>query len=555
MDQNFRPLGRLRRMRLYEHILAVLIKYGFEEVANDLKRHLRLRRFPGAVDRIAKGHSRPVRLRMMLEELGPTFIKLGQFLSMRPDLLPKEYVDALKPLQDQTRPVAFEPIRAQVERGLGGNLEDHFSEFHKSPLATGSIAQVHFAITREGKTVAVKVRRPHIVEKIEVESEVLVSLVDKVADFLEREGILDPHKVVKEFTEAIGKEVDLSHEARNQIRFWRNFSKDSQIFIPAVYESLSTQEVLTMDYVSGIKVTDHKTVASSGLDLTKIAELSVYFVLRQIFEYHLFHTDPHAGNVFLLPHNKIALIDFGQATGISGRTRGLILQWMKAFFKRDVHQMVRVFIHEELVGEKTDVDALSLDVEELFNYYFSFPDEDMPFTEFLTDNMGLFRQYRMKTPSGFTLIMKSLLTVDGLGSALAADYCILPILRNFLEEYRRLEAPQELRKVKDALLDAEDLLIKAPDHIHAIFKELRRGRFNMNIHVQHLEALVRVLHFSAKYLSGAVIVAALLITSSYLVEKQVVLMSGIDSRIFGVIGYLIAVILGLWLLISVIVRR
>jgi ubiquinone biosynthesis protein len=160
----------------------------------------------------------------------------------------------------------------------------------------------------------------------------------------------------------------------------------------------------------------------------------------------------------------------------------------------------------------------------------------------------------MKTPLGFTLILKSLLTVDGLGTILAADYRILPLLRNFLEEYRRLEAPQQFLVFKDALQDAEELLIRAPDNINTIFKKLRRGRFNMQIQVQHLEALVKVLHFSGKYLSAAVIVGALLMASSFLVEKQVVLLAGVDTRIFGVVGYLIAVIVGLWLLVSMIRR-
>jgi ubiquinone biosynthesis protein len=152
------------------------------------------------------------------------------------------------------------------------------------------------------------------------------------------------------------------------------------------------------------------------------------------------------------------------------------------------------------------------------------------------------------------LILKSLLTVDGLGTELATDYSILPLLRNFVEEYRRLEAPHQMRPFKDALLDAEELFLRAPDHIHTIFKKLRRGRFNMQIQVEHLEALVKVLHFSAKYVSAAVIVAALLMASSFLVEKEVVLLAGIDTRIFGVVGYLLAVILGLWLLISMIRR-
>jgi ubiquinone biosynthesis protein len=550
VKRKFLPLHRIRHLRLYEHFLTVLIKYGFEELANDLKRHLHLRRFPGPIDRITKEHSRPVRLRMMLEELGPTFVKLGQFLSMRPDLLPKDYVEALLPLQDHTHPLAFEPIRAVVEKELGGNLEDHFKEFHEKPLATGSIAQVHFAVTLDGVPVAVKARRPHIAENIQTECEVLVSLVDRAGDFLEKEGILEPHKVIKEFTEAVAKEVDLSHEARNQIRFWRNFSNDPQIFIPTVYESLSTQAVLTMDYVSGIKVTDHKAVSESGLDLTKIAELSVYFVLRQIFEYHLFHTDPHAGNVFLLPGNKIALIDFGQATGISAKTRELIMKWIRAFFNRDVHEMVRVFVHEEMISPQTDVDQLSLDVEELFNYYFSFPEESVPFTEFLIENMALFREYRMKTPPGFTLIMKSLLTVDGLGKALDTDYRIMPLFSNFLEEYRRLEAPHQIRTFKDALLDAEELFIKAPDHINTIFKKLRRGRFNMQIHVTPLEALIKTLHFSAKYISAAVIIGSLLLASSTLVQKEAVVLTRIDTKTIGLVGYLVAVILGLWLIIS-----
>jgi ubiquinone biosynthesis protein len=249
---------------------------------------------------------------MALEELGPTFIKLGQLLSTRPDLIPAEYVKELEHLLDSVAPVEFKKIRREIELELGGQLEDFFETFEPVPIAAASIAQVHKATTKDGKSVVIKVRRPGIVRTIESDCLILEDLARILKATIFKNEPIDPVRMVAEFTETITKEVDFNNERRNQIRFGHFFAEDSAIHVPIVYEQFCSEGVLTMEYIEGIKPNDRQVLIDADLNPKLIADRGANFILKQIFDLGFFHSDPHPGNFFLLPNNVLVPIDFGQ---------------------------------------------------------------------------------------------------------------------------------------------------------------------------------------------------------------------------------------------------
>jgi ubiquinone biosynthesis protein len=556
----FHPIREYKHIKWYKHFLSVLIKYGFEELARELNTGisgwLGTRIIPEYIKKVARRHSRPTRVRLALQELGPTFIKLGQLLSTRPDLIPQEYVTELQYLQDRAPPEEFEAISRVVETDLHGKLEEFFSEFDPRPLAAGSIAQVHRATTREGQSAAVKVRRPGIVNTIATECEILRGLVDFAADILQRHGIYEPHRIAEEFSRAIMKEVDLENERRNQMRMRRDFLDDPTVHIPEVYAEYCCESVLTMEYIDGIKIRSRESVVQANLDPELIAERGVNFLLKQVFECHLFHTDPHPGNIFIMPGNVVCLIDFGQAARISSETREFLMSWIFALIRNEPTDFTRMLDHNDMIREGTDLHELAMDVEEIFDFYSGLASEDIPFRQLMIESMELLRKHRIMAPPGFTLILKSLLTVEAFNAALESDYDIMKTFRTYVHRYRLHEfGPRRLRSLKYAMLDAGRLAIKLPDHIRAILKQLRKGKLSLQINITHLDSLIRIIQSSVRWLSAAIVIGALLLASGSLIKTQGKAFGAVDVQSLGIMGYVISGIIGLFLLLSLIRNR
>jgi ubiquinone biosynthesis protein len=552
---------RFERLKRYRHIMTVLMKYGFEEAAGALRSRLTVRlgqrAVPTHVRKAAQFRSRPERVRMALQELGPTFVKLGQLLSTRPDLIPDEYIRELEKLQDEVAPEQFSPIRAEIERELGGKVDDLFKSLDTKPLAAGSIAQVHRATTKEGDSVVVKVRRPGIVRTIRAECEILEDLAGLLKATVFESGVIDAQQMVKELTDAIIKEADLTNERRNQLRFSQVFAEDPVIHVPRIYEHYCTQGVLTMEYIEGVRPSAPEKIRKAGLDPHIVARRGAHFVLRQIFEFGFFHADPHPGNFFLLPDNVLAPIDFGQVARLSTQDRRLLNEMLLAIVYNDASSMIQAFERGAMFNEETDIDNLTRDIEHLIDTYHGLPLGDIPFGRAMMQAFDILRKHQVRPPAQFTLMLKSLMTIECFATVLDPEFDIITYLKPYARRFslRDIDPKQMLRTMRRAMGGASDLATRLPDDVNVILSKFRRGQFQMRVHHEHLENLAKTLDKSSNRISFALIVAAILVGSSMLVSQQGTVLGLFTLETLGVLGYFIAAIIGIWLVISIMRSR
>jgi len=430
---------------------------------------------------------------------------------------------------------------------MGGRLDEVFLRFDPAPLAAGSIAQVHRATTREGDSVVVKVRRPGIVEVIQAECEVLEELAAILKITLFEHETIDPRQMVREFAEAVSKETDLANERRNQLRFLKSFADDPAIHIPRVYEQYCTPAVLTMEFIDGIKPSDPAVLREHGLDPKLIARRGAQFVLRQIFDLGFFHADPHPGNFFLLPDNVLAPIDFGQVSRLSSLDRRLFNEIILAVVENEPTRVVRTLDRQDMVHEKTDLTKLAAGMEQLIDAYRDLPLRNIPFGPAVAQVFDLLRSNYVRPPAQFTLMLKSMATIESFARALDPDFNLTEVLKPYAQRasLRDFEPKRLMHQMRQVMLDAGDLASRLPDDVNVILSKFRQGKFQVRVQHEHLETLTKTLDKSSNRISFALIIAALLIGSSMLVAQE-------NFQEMGIIGYIFAAVFGVWLLVSII---
>ena len=349
-----------RNIRRYREIITILLRYGFADIIDQLHIDLAIQRLRiRSIKRERLQHaqkSRPERIRLALEELGPTFIKLGQMLSTRFDLIPLDYISELRKLQDNVRPFSTDESIRIIEKELGAPVDQFFAKFDRKPVAAASIAQVHRACTVDGDEVVIKVRRPDIVKIIDTDIHILKDLAALIEKHIPESRVFDPCGLVLQFQSWICDELNFFQEARNVHRFRKNFSNDKTVYVPDVFWKLTTDKMLTLEYIRGIPIDDSRALEEAGLDLPTIARNGTVFVFRQIFEYHFFHGDPHPGNLFVLPNHVIAPLDYGLMGRMDRVLVGYIGQLLRGIINNDPAVIVRTLIR--LNRLKSDVDRL-----------------------------------------------------------------------------------------------------------------------------------------------------------------------------------------------------
>ena len=414
----YRDIGR------YRQILKVLAKYGFGDLISSVKRRWRA---PKGIKELGRAE----RARLALQELGPTFIKLGQMLSMRPDLITPEFGEEFKKRQDEVPPCDFEEIKGVLEEELKAPLESKFSRFDPLPIAAASLAQVHKAEIN-GEPVAVKVQRPGIRRVIETDIDILLQIAGIVKRRLGDEAPFDPVGIVNEFAKSIYRELDFTREANNMLRFARNFQNDPTVYVPKVYWELTTRRVLTMEFVDGIKISDVERFESLGLDRRTVALNGAKAVLKEIFEHGFFHADPHPGNIFVIKGNVIVPVDFGMVGRLTSKEMESLGRLLTGMVYKDAGLIVRTLYQLGMLEETRDTDELERDISDFLDRYYKRPLYQLDMRAIMDELMWIVRSHRVKVPSSYTLMLRALVTMEGVGRLLDPQFDMFALAKPYV---------------------------------------------------------------------------------------------------------------------------
>ena len=551
-------IGRTyRHLNRYQRILRVLFKYGFNDLVDRLHIDQYLESGLQMINRKPREQiarlSRPERLRLVFEELGPTFIKLGQLLSTRPDLIPAEYLDELARLQDEVPPFSLAEVHAIFREELGRSPDEVFHYFDAEPLAAASIGQVHRARLDSGAEVVVKVQRPDIENVIAVDLEILAHLAGLMEQYLEEVQGHRPTAIVQEFARSLSREIDFAIELANVQRFARQFKNNAAIHVPLVYPELSTPRVLVMEYVLGIKASMAGQLREQGYDLPLIAERGATLVMEQIFVHGFFHADPHPGNLFILPDNVVCFIDFGQMGRLSRKDRedftDLVLDLVAGDERTVVEGVLKVTVQ---LGE-VDRESLARDLGGLVDLYLYRPLGELEAGRILQDLLDLVTRHKLTFKPAFYQMMKALSTVEGVGLMLDPKLELIRLARPFmrrirLERMRPARLAEEIARTGSGYLQ---LLRELPEELRTILRQLRGGRMRLEFEHRGLQALGAALDRVSNRIAFAIVLAALIVGSSLIVLSDIP-PHWHDIPVIGLLGFLVAGIMGFWLLLSII---
>lgn len=543
------PTG-LRHLRRYRQIITVLIRYGFSDLVEAARAGLVARfgeKFIPAIRLKKAALSRPVRIRLAIEELGPTFIKLGQILSLRPDLIPPEISTELAKLQDQVAPLTFAKIEEVLIAEIGPDYQRIFKQLDPQPLAAASIAQVHRAELSTGQVVAIKIQRPQIRQIIETDLDILHDLAHLVREYFLNELAQDPVTIIQELNKSLHRELDFQQEGRVIRQFQTFFSGEPAIRIPHYFPEYSSGRVLVMDYIEGIKASQVELLEAAGIDRLQVARNGANLSFRQIFELGIFHADPHPGNILVLPGNVIALLDYGMTGQIDEASIDYLGDIIIGILKKDILRLIHAL--ENLTGADllTDNINLRLDLNSLINDYTGIPLKELKLTAFITDFFDLIRRYKLHLPPHLTMMLKALLTVEGLARILYPEFDIMQELQPWITKIirRRYEPRRIYRQTAFWLSELEALATTLPRKLQAILNKAAEGDFSIQFKHRNLENLIAQIKKTSNRLSLALIIAALIIGSAILIQAEAGTARIWGCSAIGMLGYLLACLFSL----------
>ena len=556
------PLTRkFKHLQRYIEIINTLSKYGWgsQLIARADLHSLFGDRFKfgkevAEISKLSEGE----RIRRAIEELGPTFVKFGQMLSTRPDIVPQELIEELEKLQDEVPTFPTEDAKRLIEKELGGSIESLFKEFPDSPFAAASMAQVYKAVLPEGDEVAIKVQRPGIADVIEVDLVIMRDYARRLKKKQKAEMGIDPETMVSEFARAIRKELNFKIESGNITHFDSDYQDDPTIHVLKAYKKYTTEKILTMELIGGVKITDSiipEVQEQFRIDPKLVASRALELVLKQIFEHGYFHADPHPGNIRVLEDSIICFLDFGMMGTLSARLREQLADILIGVVSKDERKLTRTIMSLGQGGQSVNEDELESDIAELIKTYaFGSTLEDFDLGAFLGEISDLITAYDLKGPRDFYLLGKALSSIQGVCAEVDPDLNLMEHAKPYAEQLamERLDPKRAIKEISSSALETSKLMLELPYTLNDLLTQVKRGEGKVKFEIFGLEPLLDTLEKITDRLSFALIMAA------FLVASALISISKIPYSLWGIeldtVFFFIALAIGIWLLISI-VRR
>jgi len=551
VNKNYKNMTRLIK------IVSIIARYGFSAFLARI--HAGMSVVPARIFHIRQAVSvktlnEPERVRLAIEELGPAFMKMGQILSLRPDIIPPEYARELEKLQDRTPHVPFEELKEVIESELGGGVQDIFESIDETPVASGSVAQVHRAVLKnEKQIVAVKVLKPKTREIVQKDLSILRLFVRLALHYIPELKRYNPVEVMQEFSDLLLDQLNFIREGHVMERFSRFFKGKSYVHIPYVYVEYTTQSVLVMEFIDGIKISDVAALEKAGMDKKVITENGGRIALSEVFELGFFHADPHPGNLFVLPGNVVAPVDFGITGYVDKEGVQMIGNLLLGLVNRDVDKIIRYLQRYNFIAGDTDIRRLKIDLYEIIDMTenASLAQIDVPSSLYAL--FQLTRKYRISFPSEYFLILRTFLEVDGLGRTLCPEFNITEFSKPYIKRWFAAQySPGKYMKDFLRLLDDLNFFVKSlPSELGLFLKRFTVGNLRIPIYHENLDRAMSEMDRIGNRVSFSIIIAALLLSSSILVQAKI----GPFIRGYpvpGLAGFFTAAVMGLWLLIGII---
>ncbi len=537
-----------RTMNRLSEVFRILAKHGVDDMLDrsGLGGLVNLeRKHPDRKEGASLAHS----LTDAFEELGPTFIKLGQLLSTRPDMIPREYVKEFRRLQDQAPAFDFEDVRLLFQTEFGTRIEDLFQEFEKEPVAAASLSQVHRAKLKDGTEVAVKVQRPRIRHQIQTDLHIIFKLVNLVKDHISQASVYEPTEIVRIFSDAIMGELNFMNEARNLKDFRRNFSEVDYVKIPKVHPDLTCTRILTMEFIHGKKLSQLEKSTQREKEI--IAYRGAQAVLKQIFENELFHADPHPGNIFILPGNVICFLDLGRVGRINPQTKQQIIDLLDGFHRRDVDDIILSLIDMDALDPDAVNSKLKSNIETLVSRYHRAGKMDT--RSMIGEFLNISVKNNIRIPPRMAMLLHTLMTIEGVTMQVNPSFNMTRQTRSYIGKMKasRYSPSAIFQRAKEFTFNTIRLLDTLPEDINWALKTLRKNNFRFSHRLEDLDELIDTIDVASNRISMSLIVSAIIIGSSFVIQ------TGLGPLLYGypllgLVGYSIASILGMGIVISII---
>jgi len=554
--QRFRNIGaayhQAKRLR---DIAGVLLKYGY----NDLAQHLplpRAARIPLRRVREQQAEmqeiSQPIRLRRACEELGPTFVKLGQLAAARTRILPLEFTDELAKLQDQVAPLDFADVRLVIEEELKRPLNEVFASVDEQPLGSASIGQVHRAKMISGEDVVVKVQRPGIKKTVADDLAILRQIASLAEAHIPEWRLHRPVVLVNELAKSLEKEMDFTSEAAHLERFCWQFRDEITIHLPRVWLEFTTPRLLVMDYVGGIKASQLDKLDAAGHDRAELGRRIADLVMKQIFVHGFFHADPHPGNIQIMEDGRVCFLDFGMMGFLDLRTREAFVDLVWGIVRRSETSVATALLKLTEGDSEPARSAFETDVAEFMHQHFYRVAGEINFAKLVTGLVQLTTKHQLQLPPDLVVMLKSLSLTEELVRRLNPEHDLIAQAAPFMKQTRleRMRPKRVLTSLMEFGEELADTARELPHEVRRIISQLKTGQTRVNFHHEGLEPATNALERSTNRLSFALVVAALIIGSSLIIRSRVPPMWG-DVSVVGIVGYLLAGLMGFWLLVSI----